>query len=272
MHSRKLFACGFASLMVCVPALAGSHTWRFNEIFSNASGTVQFIELKCDISGENFVGGLQITTANGTFAFPANLSGSTQNKKLLIATAAFAALPGAPVPDYTIPANFIPINGGTIRYNPASNYDSWTYGAGVIPTNGVASVQFTSWNPGSTAETFTTATNSPTNYSGGSGSVNASCIDSDGDGFGNPGDPSCPNGPATDCNDSVAAINPNAPEISVTECSDSADNDCDGLTDCSDATCANVVGACIPAVSEWGVVALALLTLSAGTVMLRQRM
>jgi len=143
----------FVVAVAASSAWAGSHTWRFNEIFSNASGTVQFIELKCDIAGENFVGSLQITTANGTFTFPGSLSGSTQNKKLLIATSAFAALPGAPVPDYTIPANFIPINGGTIRYNPASNYDTWTYGAGVIPTNGLNSVQFTSWNPGSTAET-----------------------------------------------------------------------------------------------------------------------
>ena len=37
--------------------------------------------------------------------------------------------------------------------------------------------------------------------------INA-CIDNDGDGFGNPGSPDCPNGPVTDCNDIDPGINP----------------------------------------------------------------
>ena len=273
MSSKKILAIGLASFCVSVPAWAGSHTWRFNEVFSNSSGTVQFIEFKCDAAGENFTGGLLVTTANGTFTFPGNLAGSTANKKLLLATSDFAALPGAPTPDYIIPANFLPINGGTLRYNPAGNYDTWVYGAGVIPTDGVSSVQFTTFLPGNGVDTFTTGTNSPANYVGGSGSVNAACIpDLDGDGYASPGDPSCSGGPQTDCNDSNPAINPGALEQDPSNnCADAIDNDCDTFVDCVDTGCATAAPECVPTVSEWGVLALALLTLTAGSVMLRQR-
>ena len=52
------------------------------------------------------------------------------------------------------------------------------------------------------------------------------CIDNDGDGYGNPGDASCPNGSATDCDDNNAAIHPGATEIC-----NGKDDDCDGLID-----------------------------------------
>lgn len=48
-----------------------------------------------------------------------------------------------------------------------------------------------------------------------------SCQDLDGDGFGAPGDPSCPAGAVEDCNDSSAAISP----LAVDGC-DGVDNDC----------------------------------------------
>jgi len=47
------------------------------------------------------------------------------------------------------------------------------------------------------------------------------CIDQDGDGYGNPGHASCPNGAAQDCNDASAASHPGATEIY-----DLLDNDC----------------------------------------------
>ncbi|MDJ0785896.1 MAG: MopE-related protein [Myxococcota bacterium] len=52
------------------------------------------------------------------------------------------------------------------------------------------------------------------------------CTDSDGDGYGSPGDPSCPNGPETDCDDDDDTIYPGATEIC-----DGEDNDCDGPVD-----------------------------------------
>ena len=275
MRRSSLSVLFFCALAVTSPAFAGAHTWRISEIFTNASGTVQFVELFCvSGSGENFVGGLQVTTGTNTFSFPGNLAGSTLNKRLLLGTAAYAALPGAPAPDYTIPANFFAVGGSfTIRYNPGGNYDSNVVGAGAIPTGGINSLTWTTFNGGNTADTFVTnLANSPQNFSGATGSVNAGgCTDLDGDGFGNPGSAGCTNGSQTDCDDNNPNVRPNAPETSASACVDGLDNDCDGATDCTDTACVTVVGACVPTVSEWGVLVMGLLTLTAGSVMLRQR-
>jgi FtsP/CotA-like multicopper oxidase with cupredoxin domain len=68
------------------------------------------------------------------------------------------------------------------------------------------------------------------------------CIDNDQDGYGNPGDASCPNGAATDCDDNDFAVNPGATEGPVGDptCGDNKDNDCDGLTDGNDPDCQQV--------------------------------
>ena len=272
MHKRNLLVMAVGLLGAGVPAFAGSHMWRFSEIFSNGAGNIQFIELYCTINGENFVSNHSVTSPNGTFTFPENLTGLTGDKRLLLATADFAALPGAPTPDYIIPENFIPLTGGLLRYHPPGNYDNWSYTAGQIPTNGTHSVQFQTFNGGNTADTWTSAVNNPANYQGGSGSINAACLDGDGDGFGNPGDANCSGGPQTDCDDSNPNIRPNAIENEgAGNCGDGSDNDCDSLVDCAEAGCANAIGACIPTVSEWGVVVLSLTMLCAGSVMLRGR-
>jgi len=78
------------------------------------------------------------------------------------------------------------------------------------------------------------------------------CMDNDGDGYGAPGDPSCPGGSETDCEDAnlyIYPTNPNAycnceqpyPEgtqesKAAGNCEDGIDNDCDGLVD-SDLLC-----------------------------------
>ena len=61
------------------------------------------------------------------------------------------------------------------------------------------------------------------------------CIDNDNDGYGNPGDSSCKNGLAIDCNDNNAAINPGAAE----NCTDGIDNNCNGLVDTQDPNAIN---------------------------------
>jgi len=52
------------------------------------------------------------------------------------------------------------------------------------------------------------------------------CNDGDGDGYGSPGDASCPNGGDQDCDDTIPAIHPGAPE----DCNE-ADDNCDGNVD-----------------------------------------
>lgn len=56
------------------------------------------------------------------------------------------------------------------------------------------------------------------------------CTDVDQDGYGNPGDASCPKGSAMDCDDNDPAVSPGATE----NCTDNIDNNCNGLTDAQD--------------------------------------
>lgn len=286
-------ALGLAGLLFD-SANAASHLWRINEMFSNADGTVQFIELKecCGGSAEHGLFGKSVTsqTTGRVLNFPANLTGDTSGKHLLIGTAAFAALPGAPAPDYIVPnkqcvggsnpgvscplgtectgggncRTFFSIVADTIRYAPAQSYDTFTYGAGSIPTDGINSLKMTNF----ATHTFTNTTpNTPTNYNDDTGSVDAAgCVDTDGDGYGNPGHASCPNGAAQDCNDGNNAVHPGATEL----CTDGLDNDCNGNTDCDDTACAAVIP-CVPTVSEFGVLVMGLLVLTGGSVVLLRR-
>jgi|CXWL01.1.fsa_nt_gi hypothetical protein len=161
--------CAGISGLLSGSAVGGSHSWRVNELYSNATGTIQFIELKecCGLSQEIFVVAEEVTSNTSTFMFPGNLIGPTSNKTLLLATDGFAALPGAPARDYAISANFFSINGDTIRYNPQGNYDTFSFDSGVLPTDGVNSIQITNFN----THTFVTGPNTPTNYAGQTGSI-----------------------------------------------------------------------------------------------------
>jgi hypothetical protein len=143
-------------------AVAGSHTWDVNELFSNASGTIQFIELKETGGGnlETGVGGHVVSSNTKSFTIANSVAAPTSFKHLLFATAGFASLPGAPTPDQIMPDNFFSVNGDTITYAP---WDSMVFGSGVMPTDGINSLN----------EPLTVAPNSPTNYAGQTGSVNA---------------------------------------------------------------------------------------------------
>jgi hypothetical protein len=63
------------------------------------------------------------------------------------------------------------------------------------------------------------------------------CTDADNDGYGQPGDASCPAGPQTDCNDANPAVHPG-----VTELCNNVDDNCDGTTDAFPTSCG--VGGC----------------------------
>jgi hypothetical protein len=148
------------------PAHAGSHTWDVNEVFSDSTGLVQFVELveANGTPGETGVPGHSMTSSSKSFTIvgPA-LAPPTSNKFYLIATAAFAALPGAPTPDAIIPAGVLPFffstSGDTVTYVP---WDAFAFGT--VPTDGTTSLN----------QDLTTGLNSPTNYAGVSGSVDAS--------------------------------------------------------------------------------------------------
>ncbi len=168
--------CAFLLTLSAQRALGGGHTWRVNEIFSNADGTIQFIEVKEFLggAGETATAGHNVTSNTRTFTIPANVPPPTSFRHILIATPAFVGLPGAPTPDYVLPAGSVPFlnqaGPDTIRYVP---YCTYTFGAGVLPTNGVNSITITTHE----GHAISIGPNSPTNYAGQTGSINVGCVD-----------------------------------------------------------------------------------------------
>src|SRR5213083_1693960 len=91
-----------ATALTCILAAsiarADFHLWRINEVFSNASGSVQFIEFSnTQEDGEEFLSGHVLSTNGGSITFPSDLpSDQTLNKFFIVGTDAYASLPGAP--------------------------------------------------------------------------------------------------------------------------------------------------------------------------------
>jgi hypothetical protein len=133
-------AAGLTVALACNPAHALFHLWTFSEFFSSADGSVQFIDMVSTGSGETQAAPAEIrtTTDNNVFDFPGNLTGNTLNRRLLIATANIATLPGGVVPDFIIPADFFDSAGDRIRlFHPSvgGEFHSRTFAS--VPTDGV---------------------------------------------------------------------------------------------------------------------------------------
>jgi hypothetical protein len=145
-------------------ARADFHDWTITEIYSNADGSVQFIELTCPSSGENFLRGERIWCISGSrtnvFTFPTDLTGNTADAKLLLATPGFASRPEGIAPDYVIPPNFLLLGSARLNY---ANVDILNYSN--LPTNGTASMVR------SGSRLVNAATNSPENFAGARGSI-----------------------------------------------------------------------------------------------------
>jgi hypothetical protein len=186
---RRLLALCFACAVLPQPAFAKSHLWKFTEVFSSADGSVQFIEMFVfDPAGtaETKFRNLPLQSNTNTFIFPNNLPNqNTFHTWVLIATPAFAALPGAPTPDFVIPPNFFNPAGDELRYR--TMLDILPLPAGAFPVDGIQAY----------LRDGTTDVNSPTNFAGVEGSVDVSrpcddSLDNDGDGYADyPDDPAC---------------------------------------------------------------------------------
>lgn len=155
-------AC-FALMLSATPTNAAFHLWQLQELYSDSTGSLQFIELFTTFDSQQFVAGQQISVSNigntltNTFTIPTNLPGSSANKSFLFGTSGLQAA-GGPTPDYIIPNNFLFTGGGTINFF-GTNSGSYT----ALPTDGTAS---RIWG-GSTNN----ASNSPKNFAGQIGSV-----------------------------------------------------------------------------------------------------
>jgi len=157
------------SLCMAVSAQAAFHTWNVNEIYSNADGSVQFIEMRegDGFDGQHFLPGHSIscTSAEGTrtFTFPSNLpSAATANKFFVIGTSNLASMPGGLKPDYvfTNAGPFLSLTGGTLNF--ASGFDVVSYtnpptdGSGAMIRSGGSMIAVTTNQP----VNFSQATNS----------------------------------------------------------------------------------------------------------------
>jgi hypothetical protein len=159
-HSTSRLARAAAIFMVVIlltnPASAAFHLWNIREVYTDNSGSVQFIEFFTSSSSQQFVGGQQVVVRNigntltHTFTVPSNLPGDSANKAFLLGTSSLQPV-GGPAPDYIIPDNFLFPAGGTITFFGAN---SGAYTA--LPVDGLLS---RTWGDGN-------ALNSPQNFAG----------------------------------------------------------------------------------------------------------
>jgi len=173
------------ALCIAIPSTkAAFHLWQIQEVFTNADGSVQFIEMKDNSPGETLTNGLHLS---------ANSSGSVQSVtltnlakptpgSLLFATSGFGSLPGGVIPDFTIPALFFNPNAASITVSFNGSNDAITFSGSSLPHDGLhslndANIPFT--------PNLVSATNTPTNLSGNSGAVNLSAPSPTGDYNGN---------------------------------------------------------------------------------------
>jgi hypothetical protein len=158
--SRILLIVSLIAAMLFAPIVEASfHLWQLNEIYSNASGTVQYIELTTPSGGQQFLMGHAITATQGanthTYNFQTDLPGDTANRKFLIATQGFANL-GIVTPDYVVPNGFLFLGNGSVNY---AGVDSISYSA--LPTDGVHGLNHAG----------ASVVNAPINFAGASGTV-----------------------------------------------------------------------------------------------------
>jgi hypothetical protein len=142
-----------------LPARAAFHFWEIREVYTDASGTNQFIEFFSSPGSQQFVGGQVIrvtsTTGTNTFTIPSHLPGDSAGKSFIVGTLSITNF-GAPKPDYIIPNNFVFPGGGNLTFFIGSG----PYTA--LPTDGSLS---RTWVGGGNA------VNSPRNFAGQTGTI-----------------------------------------------------------------------------------------------------
>ncbi len=138
LHPASRLAAVLFATLLALPAGAAFHLFTINEAYSNASGTVQYIELTALTGGQQFTQGHTIVSSapaqpTRSFTLASNLPGDTSGRKVLFGTAGVQAMFGV-TPDYIIPDGFLHTVAGQINW--AEGSDVWAHPA--IPTNGVA--------------------------------------------------------------------------------------------------------------------------------------
>ena len=163
-----------------------------SEVMTGANGdtSIQFIELRMQAPGQNFVDGLTIvarnadgSVANTVFTFPAGrtqLVNAVTDGRILIATPAFAARAGI-LPDFTFAGGLFPVSGQVDYASGTATvaYGNYT-GPGILgadaisaPGNDLRSLTRIA-NTGNDSPDFALQPNAPQNNSGQIGHISAS--------------------------------------------------------------------------------------------------
>ena len=178
-------------------ARAAFHLWQIQEVFTNSSGSVQFIELWDNNPGETLMTGMTVTSTVGattkTFKFPSFPNKNTQMHSVLIATTGFGSLSGGVTPDFLFSQSSTPISGSFFDPNASSvtftfsgNGDSITVPSATLPKDGIHSVTDTNAQAiVAMPPNLVSTVNSPTNLDGNAGSVDLSTPSPTGDYNGN---------------------------------------------------------------------------------------
>lgn len=163
----RLAGAAFLSAF-CATAGASFHLYKIEQIYSDASGNVQYVMFATPdtpfAAGQQFLTTHQVVAANSsnndTYTFmsdlPATMAHTTQSTKFLVATQSFANL-GLVIPDYIVPDKFLFIPDGNITYVFA---DFVSYSA--LPTDGIHAID----------RTGNVVVASPTNFAGNTSGVN----------------------------------------------------------------------------------------------------
>jgi hypothetical protein len=172
----KLLRFFLVILLLSGDAHATFHLWRITQLYSNADGSVQFIELEALAANQQFLTGHTITSSQGsnthTYTFTQPLPGDTAEtmggggyggygmvtsyKMMLIGTQGFAALNVVP-PDYVVPNGFLFTTNGTVNWGDGS--DVFSYAS--LPTDGRLALN----------RSGSATTNAPMNFDGQMGTV-----------------------------------------------------------------------------------------------------
>jgi hypothetical protein len=169
---RTARAAALLAILAAAPARANFHLWQIEEIFSNADGSVQYVEFfSSSTFDQNLLLHHTLLSEQGaatleSVQFDKDLGTPTRNHFFLIATPAFEAAAGIK-PDYTFPAGFIHL-GATNKVEMAgASTTPFTFDPSALPTDGtnaLAAVGGTMFPP-------ETAVASPINFAGEKGQL-----------------------------------------------------------------------------------------------------
>src|SRR4029079_12953024 len=141
---------------------------------SNASGSVQFVEMFDSSGGETSVGGFSLTANSDgnikTFTFPSSISGTPGH--MLLATTGFGSLPGGVTPDFTfsqggVSGTFFNPSATNLVFTFSGSGDTMSFTGASLPKDGLHSLTDANASgfPNLTSNN-SSGVNSPTNLAG----------------------------------------------------------------------------------------------------------